>query len=36
MVEHPGVVPGLPTRDELERRLASARVGSTERAKERR
>jgi len=23
MVEHPGVVPGLPTRDELERRLAS-------------
>ena len=26
MVEHPGVVPGLPTRDELERRLASLRV----------
>ena len=26
MVEHPGVVPGLPTRDELERRLASLPV----------
>jgi ribokinase len=26
MVEHPGVVPGLPTRDELERRLASLSV----------
>jgi ribokinase len=26
MVEHPGVVPGLPTRDELERRLQSALV----------
>jgi ribokinase len=26
MVEHPGVVPGLPTRDELERRLASQLV----------
>jgi len=37
MVEHPGVVPGLPTRAELERRLASqTRVDSTERAKERR
>jgi ribokinase len=36
MVEHPGVIPGLPTREELERRLASARVGLTERARERR
>jgi ribokinase len=26
MVEHPGVVPGLPTRGELERRLASLPV----------
>jgi len=26
MVEHPGVVPGLPTREELERRLASLPV----------
>src|SRR3954447_3835666 len=31
MVEHRGVVPGLPTRAQLEERLAS-RVGSTERA----
>ena len=37
MVEHPGVVPGLPTREQLERRLQSAaRVGLTERAEERR
>jgi ribokinase len=36
MVEHPGVVPGLPTREQLERRLASrTRVGKTERAGER-
>jgi len=26
MVEHPGVVPGLPTREQLERRLESALV----------
>jgi len=36
MVEHPGVIPGLPTREELERRLASPCVGLTERARERR
>ena len=37
MVEHSGVVPGLPTREQLERRLQSAaRVGLTERAEERR